>query len=188
MPDRHRRRSCLPANRRRAKSRCRFRHAKFQRSAACPTIAAFSRAPALDARSTSIARAIPFSVMASARRIRRSSSSVFASRSGQKSPFVVCELESCSLPVPARNRAGNSRARLRNARLVFAKNARALFHTAALSSSSLESRVRTRCKERTRPPALVLRPRSISRSLNTNGAFSVLLEKNNGSGTKKCVA
>ena len=63
----------------------------------------FFPAPGFDPFSTSIARAIPASVICSARRIIFSSSSVFASRSGQKSPFVVRSLmldasNSCANP------------------------------------------------------------------------------------------
>ena len=87
-------------------------------------------------------------------------------------------VESCSLPVRARNRAGNSPAQRRSARRVCAKNAPALFRKPALSCLFPAPRVRICCKDRNSSACAVLRRAIDFKIAQDQRAFAVLFQKN----------
>ena len=123
-----------------------FRAQDFGSQCTFPTTKFFPP-PGLEAASTSIARAKPFSVIESARRISFSSSSVFASRSGQKSRSVVRRrilhaANSCAKP--SGKLAGNKR----GADAAFPQKVRQdLFVRRALSSLPLHFAFELRCRK-----------------------------------------
>ena len=141
----------------------------------------------LDAFKTSIARAKPVSVMRNARPISFSSSSVFASRSGQKTPFVVARSTSSLASArakPSGKFAGTSALftprRWRKCASTFSYGG-ASFALPCTSRSSW-------LNETNSSTLAVLRPRSISRSLKTIVRFPFCSRKMNGSPAQNFVA